>query len=431
MRRLATMFALALIACGAPSGGTNEGSYDRGAPLPGPSTTPDTSSGRHDPGANGPDASTNPPDAGANPPDAGAPSCAEETAAIQRAMDAAHPANRDAVAAIKTPACGVRYFASGPSKVDRSKLHRIASVTKSYVGGVVLKLVEDGLLSLDSPASQWLPGIPGGNTVLVRHLLQHTGGLKPFDNTLGFRTCLLFGGCTPQQLLDLSFQQGQASAPGSTFQYTNANFVALAVIAEKVAGKPIATLLRERLRTPLGTQATFFAGTERVEGTMAVGRDEAGNDATNNLQPAALFGAGNIVATPGDVLTWTEALGSGTFHSPAIQAEIEKAIAISGTNDYKYGLAMMEIQPSATFGGGLGRGHNGDLIPGYHTQAFYFPERRTTVVSIIDYTPSGWQQNPQPIYAVFRAILKTLFSPQATAVDTENTSVMPMVEGWR
>jgi len=392
MKRALLLAALALVAC-------SDGASDEPQGQKGP--------------GDGQGATDVPPPAPFDPahPDGGSSaSCDQETAALQTAVDAAHPNNTDAVAAIKTPSCGVRFITSGPAKVDASKLHRIASVTKSYTAGVVLKLVEEGKLSLDAPASQWLPSIPGGAAVHVRHLLQHVSGLKPFDNTLGFQACLNFG-CAPDRLLDLSFSQGQASQPGSTFQYANVNFVALGVIAEKVAGKPLATLLHERVLAPIHAEHTFFAGGEPVNGPLAIGRDDGGRDATNRLNLTALFGAGNLAATPGDVLTWIEALGSGTFYSANIQEEVTKFVPIPGGADYKYGLAMMELQPSASFGGGVGRGHNGDLIPGYHTQAFYFPERQTTVVSIIDYNPPGLSQDPQPIYAVFRAILKTLFRP--------------------
>ncbi|WP_394846921.1 beta-lactamase family protein [Pendulispora brunnea] len=399
MKKAILLAALALVACSDASG-SGDAQNDKG---PG--------GGQNGPGPGSRAPTDSKPPSPLDPPPAGGGSvaCDQETAAIQTAMDAAHPTNTDAVATIKTPACGVRFFTSGPAKVDATKLHRVASVTKTYTAGVVLKLVEEGKLSLDASASQWLPSIPGGAAVHVRHLLQHVSGLKPFDNTLGFQACLTFG-CTPDRLLSLSFDQGQASQPGTTFAYANVNFVALGVIAEKVAGKPLATLLHEQVLTPIHAEKTFFAGGETVGGTLAIGRDEGGRDATNRLNMTGLYAAGNIAASPGDVLTWIEALGSGTFYGPDLQGEITKFIPFAGTTDYKYGLAMMELQPSASFGGGPGRGHNGDLIPGYHTQAFYFPERQTTVVSIIDYNPPGLAQNPQPIYAVFRAILKTLFS---------------------
>jgi CubicO group peptidase (beta-lactamase class C family) len=203
------------------------------------------------------------------------PPCDEkETAALQATIDGAHSAKTDMVAAIKTPSCGVRYFTSGPSKLDAAKLHRTGSVAKTYTGGVILELVEAGLVSLEDPASKWLAGIPGGDRIHVRHLLQHVSGLAA--TTLDATRQV-----TPAELLSNSFKQGLQFEPGSKFAYRNVNFVALGVIAEKVTGKALAALVRERLSAPLGLTATFFEGGETVAGDVVAPRTAQGSPGKN------------------------------------------------------------------------------------------------------------------------------------------------------
>lgn len=307
-------------------------------------------------------------------------------AAVQAAMDAAHdPAKTDMVATVKTPSCGVRFFTSGPNKIDADRLQRLGSVSKTYTGGVVLDLVREGLVSLDDPAARWLSGVPGGNAILVRHLLQHTSGLPSCE-----------GNGSPDQRLAACFQKPVASAPGAKFAYQNINFLALGRIAEKVTGKELPTLIHERLTNKLGASRTFFESGETITGDIAPVRAYDGTSAAYAYPAVATWGAGNIVATTGDAVRWIEALGNGSFLG-ALDGTAKTTMDISdGTYAMKYGLGTMELPSATTHGGGAAYGHFGDLLSqasvisplvGYHTAAFHFPEKKTTVVMVLDYTP--------------------------------------------
>ena len=128
--------------------------------------------------------------------------------------------------------------------------------------------------------------------------------------------------------------------------------------------------------------ATFFAGEEPVVGTLAKGRDTAGTDVTNYADPSYAWAAGAMVATPGDVALWIEQLGAGSFYDAATQALVTTPAAMSSQNGGSYGLGIEMLDASIT-GIGPAFGHGGD-IAGYHTQAFYFPEKKTTIVAIVD-----------------------------------------------
>ncbi len=349
-----------------PSSQSHEDGGSTGSPDPGRSTDA------------GSDAASNPP----TPP----PCDEKQMAAVQAVMDAAHdPAKTDMVATVKTPSCGVRFFTSGPNKIDADRLQRIGSVSKTYTGGVVLDLVHEGLLSLDDPAARWLSGVPGGNAILVRHLLQHTSGLPSCEGTN-----------SPDQRLAACFQKPLASQPGAKFAYQNINFLALGRIAEKVTGKELATLIHERLTNDIGASHTFFESGETITGDIAPVRAYDGTSAAYAYPAIATWGAGNVVATSGDVVKWIEVLGNGSFLG-TLDATAKTTIDIAeGTYAAKYGLGIIELPASTTMGGGVAYGHFGDLLSqssvftplvGYHTAAFYFPEKDTTIVAVLDYTP--------------------------------------------
>lgn len=271
--------------------------------------------------------------------------------------------------------------------------------------------MDEGKLSLDASASTYLPTIPGGTKIKIRHLLSHMSGLAKYEDSAGFTQAVLQKkDFTTDELLKRSFDQGSKFEPGSKFVYTNANFTALGVIAEKVTQKPIAALFEEKLRAPLGIRETFFAGAEPVTGNYAPAKNAQGGDATNFFNPTCLWGAGNVVSTPEAAVTFIEALALGKVVSPASYDAMRTTIDTNVVESVldrkaKYGLGLMVMDESLSFGGGKGYGHTGSISPGYHSAAFYFPDKKTTVVTVIDYTPSDIDKQTD----VFLAVLKALF----------------------
>lgn len=340
-------------------------------------------------------------------PEAGVPvpPCDEtKMASLQGALDGAADPKANVVLALKTPSCGYRFYSAGPSKPAETDLHRMASVTKTYVGGVILKLAEEGTVPLDSLASKWLDGIPGKDKVTVRHLLQHTSGLADFDDSLAWQAGILTSRkWKPQELADMAFKKGLQSEPGSKWAYANSNYVALGLLAEAATKQTITALIHKYVFDPLGAKASFLAGLETIEGKLAPGSSESGGDLTNRGDPSSWWVSGNVVAVPEDVVRWTEARGSGQFHSVEMQAEMLKTVPV-GSDGSGYGLALETLGANQTTGGGPGIGHSGAL-PGYYNWSMYFPEHRTTLVAISDADPV------KNAGLVLKAAMKTMFAP--------------------
>lgn len=128
----------------------------------------------------------------------------------------------------------------------------LASVTKVLAGtAVIASLIEEGLLSLDTPAATVLGEVDPRVTVL--HLLQHSSGLaawKPFYEDLG---AVPFGTAQARALVyaDVLAQPVQAE-PGTRHTYSDIGFLWLLQIAERVGGKPFAQLFHDRVTVPSG-----------------------------------------------------------------------------------------------------------------------------------------------------------------------------------
>lgn len=323
------------------------------------------------------------PEEGAEPP-ASNPACDAETAKLQKGLDAAHPKKTSAVLAVKTPSCGVRVLTSGESAPAASALHRIGSVTKTYVGAVVVGLATEGKLSLDDAISKFDLGVPNSEQIRVRQLLNHTSGLFNYtdDQTLREDALVKKKSFSPSELVAVAVGHDPYFQPGASWHYSNTNFILLGMIAEKVSGSKIGALVRARVLDEVGLKATFFEGEEPLGGDLAPGLSSGGVDVRHAYDPTWSWAAGAMVAAPADVVTWIEALGSGSYYGAEPQKEVLSTVKTDSPM-VEYGLAVMTFDGSITGGMGTGIGHSGD-IPGYHTQAFYFPDKKTTIVSIVD-----------------------------------------------
>lgn len=327
--------------------------------------------------------------------------CDLETAALQRGLDGAHAKTTEAVLAIRNAACGARTLVSGPSKTtDAKSLHRVGSVTKTFTAAVILSLVKDGVLGLDDKLAKWVPDVTGGDGITLRQLLDHQSGLFNYTDDVAFERTPVTTVYTPRQLVDVSLRNPVYFAPGTSWHYSNTNFILLGMVAEAAGKAKLGVLVRTRVLDKAGLTATFFDGEEPLGGTLAPAQNASGGDATKVLDPSWAWAAGSMVATPGDLAHWIEQVGGGTFYDAAQQKELLTTVS-TDTANLDYGLGIMVFGAAITAGAGTGIGHGGD-IPGYHTQAFYFPDTKTTLVAIVD----SDADNPNDVSL---AALKVLF----------------------
>jgi D-alanyl-D-alanine carboxypeptidase len=304
----------------------------------------------------------------------------------------------DAVLAVKSPSCGRRILTSGPSKLDATELHRIGSVTKTYVAAVVLRLAKEGTLSLNDKLSKYVTGVANGDQITVRQLLNHTSGVFNYTEDPAFMDDVVAGKTmTPKMLLDTAAKHEPYFKPGAGWHYSNTNFVLLGLIAEQTGQAKIGELVRKRVFEKAGLKQTYFDGEEPVQGILAVGRSAKGKDVSYIGDPSWAWAAGAMTATPGDVVSWIEQLGNGTFHDADTQRELMTTVK---TTDKSFGCGLGIFSAALAKSVPAAFGHGGDIM-GYHTTAYYVPEKRTTIVAIVD----SDTENPNDVSAVALRVL--------------------------
>jgi D-alanyl-D-alanine carboxypeptidase len=271
---------------------------------------------------------------------------------------------------------------------------RAGSITKSLVATVVLQLVGEGRLGLDDTLQQWLPGsLPDGGRISMRHLLQHTSGVVNYTNAASFRAVyrtpadivrLRDRTWTPRELVALVEGLPLLFEPGTSWMYSNTNFVLLSMIVERLTGVGYAAEVRRRILRPLGLRHTQLPGTDPLlagphpHGYLAV-QDEPVD--ITEFNPSVAGASGELISTAAELNLFFRALIDGRLLGPSEQKQMR--IARATPHDYEYGLGLMTRQVSA---GTRLWGHRGDIF-GYYAESWTTEdgERQLTVAA----TPWG------------------------------------------
>ena len=213
------------------------------------------------------------------------------------------------------------------SAAFKGKVWRWASVTKQVVAVLVMQEVEKGRVDLDAPATKYLPGVPlpGGDAVTVRRLLNHTSGLyDPNSGPAGpdgTPLAYLRSNTPAPKGLDPQCLKPSGRAPGEGFVYNNCDYVVLGALLEHVTAKPFATLIRERIATPLGLKSLRVLKPGDRDDIVAV-NDKGATDVQDD--PGRYGSAANLAGTAQDLLAFDRALIDGKLLGKAATAEMWK-----------------------------------------------------------------------------------------------------------
>lgn len=274
-----------------------------------------------------------------------------------------------------------------------SQQFRIGSVTKTFVGALVMMLVADGKLGLDDTVEQWWPGtLPNGDQITVRMLLNHTSGLFDYVNESAvFEPYHTNPGhmWKPEQLVGFAVEEGPLFAPGTSWAYSNTNYIVLGRVLEAAGGDPLAAQLRDRIFEPLDLHDTYLAeGVEfPADGARGYIRNPAGHltDVTP-VNPSQAWAAGAIVSTASDTTAFFSALLMGALVPSDSLSSMLETIPVA-TDDVidAYGLGIYEHDdPCQAL-----VGHDGEIF-GYQTFVLASPDGSRVLLSMTTHPDRPW-----------------------------------------
>jgi CubicO group peptidase (beta-lactamase class C family) len=158
--------------------------------------------------------------------------------------------------------------------VTPETVFRIASMTKSFTAMAILKLRDDGKLSLDDPVARYVPALadlpyPTNDSpaLTIRHLLTHSEGF-PEDNPWGDRQ-LAQGDENMRAWMRAGIPF--STVPGTAFEYSNYGFAILGQIIARASGRPYTDYVRDNILRPLGMKSSTFEMSEVPREQIALG----------------------------------------------------------------------------------------------------------------------------------------------------------------
>jgi D-alanyl-D-alanine carboxypeptidase len=288
----------------------------------------------------------------------------------------------------------VRLHAAGVANTQSKRAmrptdrYRVGSTAKTFVSTVALQLVGEGRMSLSDTVERWLPGIlPYGDQVTVRQLLNLTSGVP--DHVGLVEAEWLKGNMTrswsPRELVGLVAGKKPDFAPGTSWAYSNTNYLLAGLIIERVTGHRLGDELARRIFAPLHLRHTTFPVHETgFSGSHASGYALVEDDVRDVtvLDPSGTWAAGNMVSTAPDIARFWRALLGGELLQPAQLKAMKTTVDAFGDSPVRYGLGIIESPGPCTLWG------NGGSIAGFANSFQSSEDGKRQVGVIVNIEPS-------------------------------------------
>jgi D-alanyl-D-alanine carboxypeptidase len=278
-----------------------------------------------------------------------------------------------------------------PNRVDTR--FNLGSMNKMFTAVAVAQLAERGKLSFNDPISKHVPDYPNravADKVTIRHLLTHTSGMGNYQNESYYAH--LDDMKTVADLVPLFANDSLSFEPGAGWDYSNAGFVVLGLIVEKVSGESYFDYVERHVFKPAGMTRTGFyerdsKASNRAVGYMRVnaeGEPDPDSPRRENTSTRPFRGspAGGAYSTVGDMLKFSSALLDHKLldreHTGILMSGQVKVPEGWPMSEYGYGFAVSDVDGTRIVGhGGTGLGIAGKFD--------MYPEIGYTVVILSNY----------------------------------------------
>ena len=255
---------------------------------------------------------------------------------------------------------------------------RIASVTKQFTAVAIMMLKERGLVALDASMDAYLPEFPlQGRKVTVRHLLNHTSGIKSYSDVPEFMREKSRLHLSLAKLVDLIKDRPFDFEPGEHHLYNNSGYVLLGAIIERLSGYKYRDFLKREIFEPLGMERTCYLFDEMIVGKRAPGywRTTRGIEHVPPMSMTWPSAAGGLGSTVDDLALWDRAIREHRLISKATFDSMLEPTMLTDGSTFPYGFGWGT-------GAYLGRRlyHHLGGLPGFSSQMMQFLDEDVTII---------------------------------------------------
>jgi CubicO group peptidase (beta-lactamase class C family) len=264
--------------------------------------------------------------------------------------------------------------------ISPKTVFNINSMSKQFTAMSILLLARQGKLSLDDEIQKYLPDFPRYQSpITIRHLIHHTSGIRESAQLAALAAGMWTEGAHLTDVDNLALiarQKGLSFQPGEEYLYSNAGYILLDLIVERVSGKSEREFAEENIFKPLGMNNTHLhADRTLVVKNRATGYSPLGSKAGFSV---AIGNRDELDTIVEDLFLWDQnfynnKLGGGP---DLITEEISPGMLNNGEKiDYAFGLWVQEDK-------GLKRVSHGGGGDGFEAQMFGFREQNFSVMCL-------------------------------------------------
>ncbi|PSR51889.1 D-alanyl-D-alanine carboxypeptidase [Adhaeribacter arboris] len=299
---------------------------------------------------------------------------------------------------VRSPENGYWLGAAGKADIaskttmEGCHLQYIQSISKMYVATAVLLLAEQNVVALDNSINHYLPAtitakITQSHQITVRQLLNHSSGIPDYASDATYITDFLNNPLYPftsDKYLGYVAGKRLKFAPGTDYSYSNTNYLLLTILIDQVTGASHAKYITDHIFKPLNLHDTYYLNEPaypQPTGLVSSYYDRRGNgylediSKIQNQQVASMHGDDGIIASPYDVVSFTDAILKGNLLTVASKQQMRQFIATQKEPEkLQYGLGLHYFETD--YGNAYGHGGSG---LGSSCFVAYFPDEDITI----------------------------------------------------
>jgi CubicO group peptidase (beta-lactamase class C family) len=283
-----------------------------------------------------------------------------------------------------------------------STIYQSGSMGKQFTAAAVVMLAEKGRLTLADPITRWLPEGAGiWDSVTVRHLLTHTGGVPEYtDSTFDYRRDY-----TEAELVRFAASRPLDFPPGRTWSYSNTGYLLLGVLIHRITGKFYGDVLHDFVFRPLGMRTTRIISESDIVPNRASGYQLVGGQLKNQdwVSPSLNTTAdGALYFSLKDLARWAVSLNHRRIPSRPGLALSWRPVALKdgGTVPYGFGWDLGDQRGHSRVG------HTGSW-QGFKTAIYRYPDYDLTVVMLANLA----QARPGAVVQAIAGIIEPALKP--------------------
>lgn len=256
----------------------------------------------------------------------------------------------------------------------------IGSVTKQFTAAAILKLAEEGKLSLEDDLTSYLDFDTRDRRVSIRSLLNHTSGIPGYTELAEFED-IMIQDLDRDTLLRMVEQHDFLFEPGTALIYNNSAFFFLGLIIEKVTGMSYEKYLEVTFFEPLGMHQTYYSSNTEVIRNRAFGYDysDSGLVQKQYIDYTWPYAAGSLSSSAEDLLVWMQALHGGELFDDQTYRLMITPDHLNDGSELRYAMGIFNYMNF----GHREIGHGGG-IPGFLSETKYFPGEDLYIICLVN-----------------------------------------------